>query len=83
MTVELGARRRSQVSLSVTTRPPGPPPETPKVAPPAMDSKTRKDQQELQQAEAKLLYKAVKRETPTTEYYKAAEIEKHLDHNPG
>ncbi|MQL97376.1 hypothetical protein Taro_030066 [Colocasia esculenta] len=40
-------------------------------------------QQELQQAEAKLLYKEVKRETPTTEYYKAAEIEKRLNHNPG
>ncbi|MQM11479.1 hypothetical protein Taro_044384 [Colocasia esculenta] len=37
--------------------------------------------QELQQAEAKLLYKAVKRETPTTEYYK--ETEKCLNHNPG
>ncbi|MQL85885.1 hypothetical protein Taro_018404 [Colocasia esculenta] len=39
------------------------------------------EQQELQQAEAKLLYKAVKRETPTTEYYKAAETEKRLEHN--
>ncbi|MQM04621.1 hypothetical protein Taro_037427 [Colocasia esculenta] len=41
------------------------------------------EQQELQQAEAKLLYKVVKRETPTAEYYKAAKIEKHLDHNLG
>ncbi|MQL75134.1 hypothetical protein Taro_007503 [Colocasia esculenta] len=42
----------------------------------------RPEQQELQQVEAKLLYKAVKRETPTIEYYKAAETEKRLDHNP-
>ncbi|MQL72847.1 hypothetical protein Taro_005201 [Colocasia esculenta] len=41
------------------------------------------EQQELHQAEAKLLYKVVKRETPTIEYYKAAETEKCLDHNPG
>ncbi|MQM05062.1 hypothetical protein Taro_037868 [Colocasia esculenta] len=41
------------------------------------------EQQELQKAEAKLLYKAVTGETPTTEYYKAAETEKHLDHNSG
>ncbi|MQM18475.1 hypothetical protein Taro_051467 [Colocasia esculenta] len=41
------------------------------------------EQQELQQAEAKLLYKAVKWETPTAESYKAAEIEKCFDHNPG
>ncbi|MQL80808.1 hypothetical protein Taro_013261 [Colocasia esculenta] len=27
-------------------------------------------------------YKAAKRETPTIEYYKATETEKHLDHNP-
>ncbi|MQM23456.1 hypothetical protein Taro_056520 [Colocasia esculenta] len=32
---------------------------------------------------SKLLYKAVKRETPTEEYYKATETEKRLDHNPG
>ncbi|MQM03948.1 hypothetical protein Taro_036735 [Colocasia esculenta] len=31
---------------------------------------------------SKLLYKTVKRETPTVEYYKVAEIEKRLDHNP-
>ncbi|MQM01720.1 hypothetical protein Taro_034478 [Colocasia esculenta] len=41
------------------------------------------EQHELQQAEAKLLHKAVKQETPTTEYYKVAEIKKHLNHNPG
>ncbi|MQM15989.1 hypothetical protein Taro_048941 [Colocasia esculenta] len=34
-------------------------------------------------AEAKLLYKAVKRETPIAEYYKVAETKKRLDHNPG
>ncbi|MQM18215.1 hypothetical protein Taro_051202 [Colocasia esculenta] len=41
------------------------------------------EQQELQQAKAKLLYKAVKQETPTAEYYKVAETEKRFNHNPG
>ncbi|MQL96032.1 hypothetical protein Taro_028709 [Colocasia esculenta] len=47
------------------------------------ESLLEEKQQELQQAEEKLLYKAVKRETHTIEYYKVAEIEKRLDHNPG
>ncbi|MQM12410.1 hypothetical protein Taro_045328, partial [Colocasia esculenta] len=46
-------------------------------------SLTNQSRRNSNEVEGKLLYKAVKRETPTVEYYKAAETEKRLDHNPG
>ncbi|MQM15122.1 hypothetical protein Taro_048057 [Colocasia esculenta] len=44
-------------------------------------SLTSKSSKNSNKSGSKLLYKAVKRETPTAEYYKAAEQSKHHDHN--
>ena len=46
-------------------------------------SLTSQSSRNSNKAEAKLLYKAVKQETLTVEYYKAAETKKRLDHNRG
>ncbi|MQM22397.1 hypothetical protein Taro_055449 [Colocasia esculenta] len=56
---------------------------TPATASPYLKRVGGQSSRNSNKVEAKLLYKAVKRETPTTEYYKATETEKHLDHNPG